>query len=729
MSDFFVPQSRFIDLKRKSSIINPVLHRDSENEHLVFLLEKPKSIKILKRFMKISMGRDIDVLYLSIIPFKAEEKEIKRTVTDFYEKNSIDLKKYIKPYSKIICEGRSLNKLSFGNLSVYGFYDNIFNKTHYYSPQLKSYIFPIDSIEDWIDSDNWKRHFAKEQIKKAIKFKSIKKREKKIQKVILSPDYIETFYGVHKNKKEISIDTETDGLDFMVNKLGFISFAFDTNTGYFLDCSKIDLKRFGKFISDKFQIYQNGKFDIKMLLKHGIPRECLHIDFDTWNAGHLLNEMRSNSLSSLTWIYTDEGGYDKPLLDYKRKYKNADNYLKYPSNLITTYSIMDAVVTFEIYKKTLAHMQKIDTDFPLNNDWGLLRYYNELVIPSLNMYIDVEYEGAYLEPKEMRKAGENINKEIKVLKKEMFEELNITNLDLDSPQVVAKFLMNRGLPPLAVGKSGQYLTGEEYLLKWQKMGHKEAEYLLKYRGISTLKKTFIGEENEGSGYWKYLIKHEDGTYRVHPDFLVMLTKSHRNKCKNPNLQQVPIQDKEQAKKVRKFFVPPSEDYYFLSADFAGLQLRLISMLLPEGCLMRRVFQDMSGDMHSMTAASILLNNKIPFEEFLERKNEPELDAIRFKSKGVNFGSAFGAGPSTIMRTAIEPNWTMEECEKHIDDFDLEIIEYKNNLMYFLLLLLILERNILNNIQDLILLLRNQKRGLKSKVMCGLFMELSEDFHN
>jgi len=47
-------------------------------------------------------------------------------------------------------------------------------------------------------------------------------------------------------------------------------------------------------------------------------------------AGHLLNGMRSNSLKTHAFHYTNYGGYDLELEKFKWKYPGLQNYLQIP---------------------------------------------------------------------------------------------------------------------------------------------------------------------------------------------------------------------------------------------------------------------------------------------------------------------------------------------------------------------------------------------------------------
>jgi DNA polymerase I-like protein with 3'-5' exonuclease and polymerase domains len=83
-------------------------------------------------------------------------------------------------------------------------------------------------------------------------------------------------------------------------------------------------------------------------------------------------------------------------------------------------------------------------------------------------------------------------------------------------------------------------------------------------------------------------------------------------CKEPNLQQIPKRDKI-SKRIRRFFCPPSEDYYLGEFDAAGFQLRIGAALSGDD-EMFRVFTELGGDMHSMTAVSVLQRNLLDLKQ-------------------------------------------------------------------------------------------------------------------
>ena len=119
--DFFdSPISVDTLIERNSNRIDPLLYSNSDDPFVYVVIEKPLSKKIIDNFLrcikneiynKDITGKPATIKIISILPFEPTEKELSKNIIDFYASNTIDLKKYIKPYSKIICTGRSIYSL------------------------------------------------------------------------------------------------------------------------------------------------------------------------------------------------------------------------------------------------------------------------------------------------------------------------------------------------------------------------------------------------------------------------------------------------------------------------------------------------------------------------------------------------------------------------------------------------------------------------------------------
>ncbi len=218
---------------------------------------------------------------------------------------------------------------------------------------------------------------------------------------------------------------------------------------------------------------------------------------------------------------------------------------------------------------------------------------------------------------------------------------------------------------------GIYLTGEDQLLKWKnKDGFAEIDLIIKYRELTTLMKTFVGKREDNSGIWQYI--KSDG--RVHANFGPMLTQSHRNWCKDPNLQNQPKHGK-WAEKIRSLFSSPGADFYIAEQDGSGLQLRIGAVLSGDEN-MKNIFNT-HGDMHSVTAVTTLKRD-MTFEQFTKalhddtnKELQKELKLIRYKAKTVNFQLEFGATAYNFALTIIDKEWSKTDVDKYIRENGLE----------------------------------------------------------
>ena len=585
------------------------------------------------------------------------------------------------------------------DLDIYGFYDIVFQNNSFWSSDYKSRVFPIDNAWNFFErsgnmnreKDCWEKYFFQYQCKAAYNYEVPRLRVPKLNIIdIKKPN---EFLKEYKDKVcKVAWDTETRGLDSfnLSTEIICITISFDGKTGYYLRWKDIDPKLFGDFLDTKESIGQNIKFDSKFVILRGVSKEKIHIYYDSWNGSHCINEMQRSSLKSDAWLYTFYGGYDRELDEYLEKYSEAKkDFSLIPESLLIKYATMDAIINWQIYEAQLKKIKWIDEKFPMDNGWSLEKYYFSTNIPAIKFFLEVELEGMCVDWDLLNEYCIKLENDIKKVKKELYKIFNINEhtISFNSNNDLGVFLEYKGWQDYGRGKvkpkkdlvqlfrnkfnyeinmnRGIYLTGEGSLELWKKNGHeKEAKLILKYRELNTLMKTFLGNEKEGTGFFQYR-KFDN---KVHSTFGPMLTDSQRNWSKNPNLQNIPKHGS-QAKWYRKIFIPPSNDFYIEEKDAAGFQLRIGAIYSQDPELIK-VFTELGGDLHSMTAQSVLKRN-VTFEEFIERKKEKEFKDARFKAKGINFQLEFGASAFNFAMSTIEPNWSMSEVKEYIHDNELE----------------------------------------------------------
>jgi DNA polymerase-1 len=132
---------------------------------------------------------------------------------------------------------------------------------------------------------------------------------------------------------------------------------------------------------------------------------------------------------------------------------------------------------------------------------------------------------------------------------------------------------------------------------------------------------------------------------VHPNWMPCGAKTGRFACRNPNMQQLPKQE-------RHAVVAPSERVLVI-VDYSQLELRVAAELAGED-RMREVFAS-GGDLHRVNAAW-----------FAGCSEEQVTEDDRSKAKAVSFGTLFGQGSRGLVQTAWN-DWrlmlALEEAER------------------------------------------------------------------
>jgi DNA polymerase I-like protein with 3'-5' exonuclease and polymerase domains len=437
------------------------------------------------------------------------------------------------------------------DVQLNAFLDYIWNDTKFFSPDLKSLVFPVAGFFTLYDfekrnmRDCYELFHFKHQMKYAMESKPPMFRVKTLEKEIVKNTSL--FFKEHMGKKKIAWDLETSGFGMFVDDILCITISFDGKKGYLLKWPEVDAKEWNEFLKGKYQIGANLKFDCRFMWARGVTNAMP--SFDTLHAGHCLNEMRSNSLKTHAWVYTNYGGYDLPLEKFKRKFKATKSYSHIPDDILVEYATMDAIVTYQTYEAQEKHL----LEDPL-----LHEYFYTHVMPTVRMFVELETAGVFINWDNIRTHTATLREKQNNVAKEIYHSFG-KKVDLTSYTKLGNALEKIAkLPCLGRAKSGDYLSNEDVLQEWSKQGYKIADLLLEYRGYTSLLNTFLGDEEKGSAYWEY--RQPDD--KIYPTYAVMMAKSHRNKAHSPNMQQVPHHG-DKAWMIRSFFMPPDKRLFYI----------------------------------------------------------------------------------------------------------------------------------------------------------------------
>lgn len=655
--NFFQKQNTRVKESQQSQLLDPMIYSDPDPEFYIITDSYGKNqVPIFKKLFSKIAGREVAFSLIYSFIIKTKEPDLKKGIKNHVIKYGTKFKDYIPPQSKILSVGRGLFSITEEtSLNVQGFYALGFVEQKFYYPEVKSWVFPVDhltafySLEQRRPYDKWEFFFFKMQVKALLEYKVPALRTPLLKRIVVEDP--NQFLRDHMNEERLAWDLETTGLSFFKDDIICMTMSFDGRTGYYLDWKSIDKELLDEFLKDKFQIGANLKFDCKFLRHRGIKNA--NIDFDTLHAGHILNEMRSNSLSTHGWVYTYYGGHERELQRYLLKHPRTRNYGDIPKEILSEYAINDAIICFQVYEAMVSYL-KMD---PKLNSY----YYNE-VVPNLKMFLEIELEGVFIDWDKIKEIADDFRKEQLDLEKKI-HELAGEEFNVKSKKELGLLFENKlHMPDLGAKAKdsigGYYLSGESQLQDWAKMGYEIADYVIKHREVTAFIDTFLGDEKLGNAYWAY--RHED---RVHPIYKVMLAQSHRNKCDSPNLQQVPAKSK-RANIYRQIFIPPTKDYFISEGDYSGFQMRIAAVLSGDENLKKAFLE--YGDPHSMTTVGIF-HPHWQVEDFLKVKNESPYKEQRAIGKSSNFAFLFGGGSYSFTQDVIMKSWTYDQCIEFLEE--------------------------------------------------------------
>ena len=422
-----------------------------------------------------------------------------------------------------------------------------------------------------------------------------------------------------KNTKSLCFDTETTGKDPIHDELLGISFANSAGKAIYFQCpSEIDLRKV--FIDDFRELFQdesiekighNLKFDLTVL--HWCGLKVGGALFDTMLAHTLVFPDQKHSMD---FVAESMLGYSpisfNSLIDDQ---ENEDQLSligttisEVDTNKLAEYAAEDADITFQISEKLR----------PLLKEKGQEKVFYDIESPLIAILVAIESEGISLNCQILDQIRESLSESINSLGKEI-TELAGKEFNLNSPKQLGEVLFDdlKLVEKPKKTKTGQYKT-DEGVLNALAPKHRVVEAILEYRESAKLKSTYVDALPNALS---------KKTGRIHSSFGQLMTATGRLASNNPNLQNIPIRTS-QGREIRKAFVPRSEDFKILAADYSQIELRVMASISGDES-MRSAFNE-GLDIHSATAAKVY---------------DVDIDEVssdmRRGAKTVNFGIIYG----------------------------------------------------------------------------------------
>ncbi len=441
-------------------------------------------------------------------------------------------------------------------------------------------------------------------------------------------------YQLLKDKKEIqkliqklnrhkafAWDTETTDTNPNIAEVIGMSFSVKTGEAQYVPVPEEESQRreliqaFRQILSkkDRTLVGQNIKYDILVLKWMGVE-----VDgplFDTMIAHYLLAPEQRHNLNYLSEAYLKYSPVPIEQLIGK-KGKNQLSMKDVPLDVLAEYAAEDADLTWQLYQILEKQLQ----------EEGLYELYQKMEAPLIYALAEMEYNGITLDADFLKQYGEELKSKLQQIEEKIFQ-LAGTSFNINSPRQIGEILFEQLKIPYrwSKTKTGQYSTNEEKLSELAHH-HPVVREILNYRSLSKLISTYVEALPR-------MINSRTG--RIHSSFNQALTATGRLSSNNPNLQNIPIRTPEGAR-VREAFIPRSEEYLILSADYSQIELRLIASISGEEAMLEAFRQNL--DIHRATAARVF---GVPYEEVTREQ--------RNKAKTVNFSIIYGAGATNLSR--------------------------------------------------------------------------------
>jgi uracil-DNA glycosylase family 4 len=513
------------------------------------------------------------------------------------------------------------------------------------------------------------------RIKQSSEYKELSKGDEGNYIILDTLEKVEAFFERMKDIPNFVFDLETNSLDWQIGEILAIAFSWKEKTACVLPITKyvgipyqeIEIKKrkskkkvdgkiqivetekqvevqkirdtyhpawddkqeyvLGKLKelmeSDKGKIAQNVKFDTKWFMQKGW--KVNNIIFDTMLAAHLLNENNKGGLDliSLSLLYTNMGAYDRELEEWFKAHRVAAekrNYAHVPEEMLYKYAAADADCTYRLFTKfsTL-----------LANE-GLTDIFYRLTMPLSHNLTQAEFDGVKIDKEYLQTLKKEL--EIDIVSLEQRIKAVTGDLNINSNDQLRNLLFKQlKLPKIKKTKKGDDSVDVEVLEILSDV-HPVPQLILEYRKLEKLYNTYvvgIEEKLDKNGY-------------LHASFNISGTESGRLSSSDPNLQNIPKEDK----RIKKMSVP-EEGNILVEGDLSQAELRFWAEFSRDPQLLMDFANGV--DIHRNVASMIY---KIPPEQVTDEQ--------RRIAKRTAFGLLYGIGDEKFAR---QNKCTLEEAAK------------------------------------------------------------------
>ena len=377
------------------------------------------------------------------------------------------------------------------------------------------------------------------------------------------------------------------------------------------------------------KICHDLKAEIKRLRRHGI--ELKNAAFDAALVAYVLETPGGYGLSAIALEYLKES-LPSPE-DFFGKGKAKTEYTLLTGGVmeekLLAFACGQAETLLRVYPAMLKALEEN----------GQSTLYHEIEFPLVRVLADMEGRGIKVDRAALSEYGKKLDDMTGILTSEIYllagEEFNIS-----SPKQLGVILFEKlGLKAGKKTKTG-YSTAADVLGELRGR-HEIIDRIIEYRTYTKLKSTYV----DG------LLAVIEADGKIRSSFNQFATSTGRISSSEPNLQNIPIRYA-LGRELRKVFIPESDDFIFMDADYSQIELRILAHLSGDETLTAAFRQ--GEDIHRLTASQVF---RTP-PDFVT----PEQ---RGNAKAVNFGIVYGISAFSLSQ---DLGVSVKEAERYIQGY-------------------------------------------------------------
>lgn len=411
-------------------------------------------------------------------------------------------------------------------------------------------------------------------------------------------------------------------------KIRLIQVLTDTNDLIVMDSFVENLKPIVQALKNKSAIFQNAKFDIKMLM----------VNYD-YSVGEVWDTMIAHKLirnaETVAYFESHLANVVKYALGIQLlKGHGADDWRNEITVEMFDYSVEDVQHLINVYK---FQCNKLNDTSVLRQESG---YFNNTLFDIVSI----------IEMKFVPVLAKIELKGIKINRKKLLEKLDETAASLS--KAIIPFVKDKvnTSSPLQLMNYLEEKTGQDIMSTSKEELTKLAHIPLVAQLLEV--KTFQKRLQMISDY---INKWSLRAGRIYADFNQMRATDGRMSCREPNMQQIP-------RVLKKIFYFADKGRVIIKADYPAIEARIMGVIANDAKIIS-IFKNKK-DMHSETGASFL---KKPVKDVTEEE--------RRKAKAANFGFMFGMGALTYTRYAYTNYGLIVSLEEAVETRKKYMAEY------------------------------------------------------